>query len=192
MPNSAPPFQPTTSVLNDQNQPVAWDLLEQSSKEIGLPATAKKYGVKLKALHARKMSHKWRGCPDARSLAKRKEDDNTELQEPPGDFTKRITAHRERVFKLASDSLGIVARRKTPMKLKSPKDVEIMDRVARRAAGIDDNVGANANVLIHINEAIEDHKAPKPIEAREIRASLPPCTTASLPNDQGNSELGQQ
>src|SRR5438477_7876021 len=102
MPNSAPPFQPTTSVLNDKGEPVAWDLLESSSKEIGLPATAKKYGVKLKALHARKTSHKWKGCPDARTMIKGVQGSNGASTTMVSDLSGIIDQHRATLYQTTS------------------------------------------------------------------------------------------
>jgi hypothetical protein len=169
MPNSAPPFQPTTSVLNDKGEHVAWDLLEQSCKEIGLPSTAQKYGVKLKALHARKKSHKWRGCPDARTIVKVKQGSSGEVIANSDDLSQHIAPYRARMFKLANDSLG----KKKSIPLRNAKDFDTASRIAERMLGIGDDDKQSQHVLIAINELAE-HEAPEPIEADVV-----PCSTDS-------------
>ena len=145
---SAPPFQPTTSVLNTHGEAVAWDLLEQSCREIGVPATAQKYDVKPKAILARKLSHKWKGIPDARSLAKVKQGSSAEIT---SDLSSQIAPFRERAFRKINDSLG-------KFKPKAPKSFRELDscvKIGERMLCIGEDTGAKQSVIVHINEAID-------------------------------------
>src|SRR6202040_1861937 len=56
----------------------------------------------------------------------------------------------------------------------------------RRALGIDDSTSTQPSVLIKINEAIDAHESPVPIEAHEVHA----CTPEPLPIE--DSDAGQQ
>lgn len=167
------PGAPTTTILNSEGQAIAWDVVEEFARHSGLAAAASNFKLKRDTVYQRKLSHKWKGIPDGRSLAKVEQGSSVSLDATPGDFTRRITAHRERVFKIASDSLG----KKKSIPIKNARDYDIVDKIARRAAGINDDDVATANVLIHINEQIDNHEAATPIEAHEVL----PCDTVPLP-----------
>lgn len=146
------PGSPTTEIINEDGQAIAWDLIEESSRAIGIPATAAKYHVNGDTILKRKRLKKWKGVPDGRSLAKVEQGSSEQLTTTPGDFTDRIPGFRERVFKKANDSIG-------KFKAKAPKTFKELDsasKIAERMMGIGEQTG-NTAVLVHINEAINQH-----------------------------------
>lgn len=184
------PGTPTTEIRNADGVAIAWDLIEETAREIGIVQTALRYKVKAATIRMRASVHKWKKIPDGRTLVAGVQGRNIAQNGSDSDLSRHIPAHRERVFKTASDSLG----KKKIIPIRSAKDYDIVDRIARRALGIDDNEGGNQQVLIKINEAIEDH-ALKPIEAHEFNAPLHPVTTESqhsLGNESQSRDAGAQ
>jgi hypothetical protein len=182
------PFKPTSEISNGDGQMIAYDLLEESAREIGIPATAAKYQVNEHALRSRARDHKWKKIPDGRTLAKRNKGTGSELATTEGDFSSRVAPFRERVFKKMDESLGKF-RAKAP---KSFKEFDSASKIAERMMGIGDE-GAKIGVLVHINEAIDEHgENMQPIEATEVDAIVSPCIPVSrLPDSvqQGNKAL---
>jgi hypothetical protein len=183
-----PPGTPTTSIKNADGVAVAWEVIEDESRRIGIIATADKLKVNASAIRTRMKRHKWKGIPDGRTLVAQEKQSVTNSSDQPGDFSSRVVAHRENVFKKATDSLGKVKR----IPVHNAKDFDIVDKIARRAAGIDDNEMGKTAVLIHINDAIEAHGENQPIEATVI-----PCLPAPVhslgngPENQGDSAAGK-
>jgi hypothetical protein len=181
----AKPFTPTTEILSEDGIAVAWDLLEESSRALGIPATALKYNVRADTILKRKRLKKWKDIPDGRTLTKTVEASGAQLATTPGDFTGRIAGYRERVFKKVSDSID-------KFKAKAPKSFKELDsasKIAERMMGIGDET-TKIGVLVHLNEAIDQHGDDmQPIEATEVvdDAALLP----SIP-DSPNSATVQQ
>lgn len=180
------PGTPTTTILNADGNAIAWDVIEEESRRNGITAAASVFKVKPGTIQTRARKHKWKGIPDGRALAARKAKDVSSKTDTPGDFSSRIVAHRESIFKKGVDSLG----KKKIIPIRNAKDFDIVDRIVRRAAGIDDSDPRNTAVLIHINEAIDAHGENEPIEATIVAAALPPDSTKpALPD---SSEAGNQ
>lgn len=173
---------PTDSIRNTDGIAIEWSLIEETTRKLGIAGAANVHHVTRAAIQARKDRHKWKRIPDGRSLAVAQGSSGEITDSTPGDFTKRIAAHRERVFQTASNSLGKIKR----ISIRGARDYDIVDKIARRAAGINDDDVASANVLIHINEAVEEHEAP--IEAHEVI----PCLTDSPSNDSLGQEAAKQ
>lgn len=190
------PGTPTTSILNADGNAIAWDVIEERARSSGIVETAEFFKVNAKTIRSRSVNHKWKGVPDGRALAAAAKKAVAKSQDTPGDFSGRIVAHRESIFKKGVDSLS----KKKIIPIRNAKDFDIVDRIVRRAAGIDDSDPRNTAVLIHINEAIDAHGENEPIEATVIEsipaqpganpAALPP--ESPTPPNPDSSEAGNQ
>ncbi len=194
--NKPEPFKPVSEIRNGDGSMVAYDLLEESAREIGIPATAAKYNVNVKALRSRARDHKWRGIPDGRTLQKRNATTGRELTAGEGDFSSRIAPFREKVFKKVDESIAKF-RPKAP---KSFKELDSASKIAERMMGIGDEA-TKIGVLVHLNEAIDQHgEDMKPIEATLIddaEPTLQNCNESLIPSSpatliQGNSDAVAQ
>lgn len=180
------PGTPTTSIINAEKQSIAWDLIEEAARKIGVSAAAREYKVSIGAVTSRKIRCGWKGIPDARSLAKTGNTGSEIVVAEAGDFSSRIAPYREKVFRKMDDSLGKF-RAKAP---KSFKEFDSASKIAERMLGIGDE-SAKVGVLVHINEMIDAHgESMEPIEAREISTvTLRPSLPES--EQQGTSDTAQ-
>jgi hypothetical protein len=85
------------------------------------------------------------------------------------DWLAKGERHREKVFGIAEASLKPVKK----IKIKNAKDLELVDKVGRRAAGLDTAEIANLT-LIQLNEQIDGYESEQPIEATEVEAEVTP------------------
>lgn len=165
-------FKPTTAIKNADGIDIAWDMIEAECREHGVATAAVKFKVSAGAIHSRKKLKRWRGIPDARTLTKRDVQADSELIASGGDLTRVIGGHNARLYEKVSGSIDKF-KAKAP---KSFKELEVADKLVRRALGVDRDEAVNAPVLIQINEAIGAHESPQPIEAFEVRPCNPSTT----------------
>jgi hypothetical protein len=183
------PFAPTTEIVNADGVAIAWDLIEQTSREFGIPTAASKYKVDQNTIQARKRLKKWKRIPDMRGHRKSMIPANAQLQTMEGDLSKHIDRHRATVFEKTSKSIAKF-RPKAPRNF---REFDAADKIARRALGIDDDKPTLQQTIIKINEAINSEDA-QPIEAEVIPCNPEPRNIeASEPSDSlGQIESGEQ
>jgi hypothetical protein len=100
---------------------------------------------------------------------------------PTGPITpEEVEKHTRHIFNLGSDSLGKVKK----LKIKGARDFEIVDRVVRRAAGIDEETAIKVAVLVGVNERMEAHSLQ--------RAGIIESTELPAPQQPGDRDAGQQ
>jgi hypothetical protein len=174
------PFEATITILNSDGQMIQWDAIEESirvvpkcdkSKLLTVREASEHFKVDQSAIYARAKRNKWKLVNgSARNAEKRKAE---------RDWARAGEDHREAAFKVGHESV----KRFKPKTPKNFRELEIADRIARRAAGLDvaDMV---SNTLVHINEAIEDHGEQQVLEAEVIVEKLtpPPPPPDSLPS----------
>jgi hypothetical protein len=171
-----PPFQPTTSTVNFDGVEIAWDIIEESCREIGVIATADKYRVSPITIRARKRDHKWKKIPDGRTLVKQGSKGSRELTSANGDLSAEIAPFRAKAFQKINDSLG-------KFKAKAPKSFRELDscvKIGERMLGINEEKPAQQNILIKINEAVDNFdpdSLPHEIEATVIQGDSAPAIT---------------
>lgn len=155
-------------------------------------AAAKQFGLKEDTVRKRAARHKW---PLPSVIARRaaeikiatrsiKESGNGALIEQTAKtLAERGEKHAEMVFGKATAALE--SMKKFPVR--NARDVELIDRVARRAAGLE-NDEQHVNVsLIALNERIDSHEV---IEAEVIEDN--PATRLPESLDAGQLETGNQ
>jgi hypothetical protein len=177
----ARPGTPTNEILNADGIAIAWDVIEDSARRIGIPKTATEYKIEADAIRTRSRRYKWKKIPHAATLAKRNANSDA-LVTMTGDLASVIDRHRATVFEKTSKSIAKF-RAKAP---KNFREFDAADKIARRALGIDEDKPAQQSVLIQINEAIGEHEAPVPVEAHEVF----PCNPEPMQLD--NNEAGNQ
>lgn len=132
---------------------------------------AAKFSIPEPTLRSYAAGNNWRVVPlivrKARAIVKsRGEVASIAAKQISDSWAARGERHRERVMKIAEDSLASV--KKVPVK--SARDLEMVDKAARRAAGLE--VADTVNqTLIQVNEAINQHAggvADEPIEAELV------------------------
>lgn len=106
----------------------------------------------------------------------------TEVARVTQDLAQRGERHREKIMDIAEQSLKTVKK----VKVRNAKDFEIVDRAARRAAGLDSGDDGKIGVLIQLNERMENFEEEQPIEkdavVREVEAEVSPIEpSASQP-----------
>lgn len=144
---------------------IAWDAIRE---RIHVPAGGKAnpsvltcteaatfFKLDRQAIYHRARRHGWRTLTNPEKV---------KLIKKSRDWGKSAEEHRELAFDLAHASVK-------KFKAKRPatfRDLEIADKMARRAAGLD-NAEVIQQTLVHINEAIEEHA--EVVEADSIRLS---------------------
>lgn len=120
----------------------------------------KRYGVKANTIRQRAQRKKW---PTPTAIASRAKELSRETGQNPAvimaDWQSRGEKWRENVFQIATESLKTVKK----LKVNGAKDFELIDKVGRRAAGLD-VADTKVQTLIHINESIDTFEN-EPIEA---------------------------
>lgn len=162
--------QPTTTVKNQDGEWIAWDAVEelcnvppnrkQDPSFLTAAEASRKFKLSPEAIYARAKREGWR-------LIGHREKQKMQKDSGKPDWGKRGDSHREAAFKVAHESL----KKFKPIKPQNFKDLEIADRIARRAAGLE-NDSIVQQTLVHINEAVEGHAENQVIEAHEVRPSL--------------------
>jgi hypothetical protein len=157
--------QPTTAVKNADGEMIAWDLVrevcnvppnrKQDPSFLTAPEAGRKFKLSSIAIYARAKREGWR-------LLNHKEKQKM-LQNEKKDWGKLGETHRERAFRTAHESL----KKFRPRVPKDFKELDLADRIARRAAGLE-NDSVVQQTLVHINEAVEGHAEAQVIEAETL------------------------
>lgn len=174
-------FLPTTHIKNDKGEQIAWDAIRerihvQAGGKAG-PTTltvteaAKEFSLNRQAIYARAIRHGWRTITNAEKI---------KLIKKTRNWSESAEDHRELAFRVGHDSVKKF-KAKTP---KTFRDLDIADRIARRAAGLD-NAEVIQQTLVHINEAIEEHA--DVIEARILENHAIVDVVAESIEDTGES-----
>lgn len=134
------------------------------------PDAEAKFGVKRDTIRKRAKRHKW-VLPHHVMMAVR-EASRSAVAKTARDWLAKGESHREKMFDIAEASLKTVKK----IKVKNAKDLEIIDKAARRAAGMENDEGAKLT-LIQLNERLEDYDdqpIEKPADAREVESTVTP------------------
>jgi hypothetical protein len=155
------PFTATTTIVNADGDVIAWDAIEEAvhctpfcnkDEKMTAAEAARHFKVDQQGIYARARRHKWKLVDGhKREGAKRA---------ALNDWAKRGEAHREIAFAVGHESVKKFKARPP----KTFRDLEIADRIARRAAGLE-TAEVVQQTLVHINEAIDDHGDQQVIEA---------------------------
>ena len=174
--NQTRPGQVTTTIKNKDGEWISWDLVREACDVpsnrrrdpsfLTISEAARKFNLSVRTISAKAKREKWRLLlhPDKVRL----------LEEQEKDWGKKGDRHREAAFKIAHESLK-------KFKAKKPanfKELDIADRIARRAAGLE-NDSVVQQTLVHINEAVEGHAEAQVIEAYEVSPESPSGTLNS-------------
>lgn len=162
--------QPTTTIKNKDGEWISWDAVEevcnvppnrkQDPSFLTAAEASRRFKLSPEAIYARAKGNGWR-------LIGHREKQKMEKDKGKRDWGKSGEAHREAAFKIAHESL----KKFKATKPKSFKDLDIADRIARRAAGLE-NDSIVQQTLVHINEAVEGHAENQVIEAHEVVPEL--------------------
>jgi predicted DNA-binding protein YlxM (UPF0122 family) len=147
------PFQVTTHITNKDNELIAWDAVRErihvpaggkaSPETLTVTEAAVEFKIDRQAIYHRARRHGWRTLTT---------NEKKLLIKKTRNWGKSAEEHREAAFDIAHASVKKFKAR-TP---KSFHDLDIADKIARRAAGLD-NAEVIQQTLVHINEAIEEH-----------------------------------
>lgn len=136
-----------------------------------IPEASAKYNIKANTIRVRARRDKW--VLPSRVADVLRNRDNQAVVKATQDWLSKGEKHREKVFSIAEKSLATVKK----VRVKNAKDLEIVDRAARRAAGLDTGDGQVA-VLITLNERMANFEEEQPIEksadVREVEAEVNP------------------
>jgi hypothetical protein len=141
------------------------------------PDAERHFGVKRDTIRKRAKRHKW-VLPHHVMEAVR-EAARGAVAKTARDWLAKGESHREKMFDIAEQSLKTVKK----VKVKTAKDLEIIDKVGRRAAGLENDEGAKLT-LIQLNERMEDYDdqpIEKPADAREVESEV---TSVEQPGSQ--------
>ncbi len=164
--NQLKPGTITTTIQNADGEMIAWDMVQeacdvppnrlQDTSFLTAPEAARKWKLAPEAVYAKAKRQGWR-------LINHKQKQKLLAESGKPDWGKRGESHREKAFKVAHDSLKKF-RTRAP---KDFKELDIADRIARRAAGLE-NDSVVQQTLVHINEAVEGHAEAQVVEAYEV------------------------
>ena len=167
--------QPTTTVKNKEGEWVSWDAVEevcnvppnrkQDPMFLTAAEAARQFKLSREVIYARAKRHGWRLISHVEKQKLQKDKKR--------DWGKSGEAHREAAFKVAHESL----KKFKAIKPKSFKELDLADRIARRAAGLE-NDSIVQQTLVHINEAVEGHAENQVIEASVVE-ELPDSNPAT-------------
>lgn len=158
-------------------------------------AAAKQFNVKADTIRKRAKRHGW-PLPSviaAKVLALKKVGDvqtaqnGALIEQSAKTLAERGEAHAEMVFEKANAAL--VALKKFPVR--NARDVELIDKVARRAAGMgNDDEGARISI-IQLNEALDSHRTDDVIEAEIVQPGIPDTSSSDAPqlNDASGGDV---
>ena len=179
--NQSKPGQPTTAIKNKDGEWIAWDairevcdvpLMRKNDPSFLTAAEAsRKFKLGPETIYAKAKRDNWR------MISHREKEKLLEKTEGK-DWGKKGDKHREEAFKVANASLKKF-RARAP---KDFKELDIADRIARRAAGLE-NDSIVQQTLVHINEAVEGHAENQVIEAYEVRPELEEVSNGQVPQD---------
>jgi hypothetical protein len=177
--NQSKPGVATTTIKNADGEMIAWDLVREvcdvplnrarDTSFLTAPEAARKWKLSPEAVYARAKRNGWRLINH-----KAKQKLLAEQGKNKRDWGKSGESHREQAFKIANTSLKKF-RARAP---KDFKELDIADRIARRAAGLE-NDSVVQQTLVHINEAVEGHAEAQIVEAYEVKPEAPQIEDAS-------------
>lgn len=163
--NQTKPGVATTTIKNKDGEWIAWDVIyeacnvppnrKQDPSFLTAPEAAKQFKIASTAIYARAKREGWRLLSH--------HEKNKILENQGKDWGKKGEKHRELAFQLAHESL----KKFKATKPRSFKELDIADRIARRAAGLE-NDSIVQQTLVHINEAVEGHAESQVIEAQVL------------------------
>lgn len=140
-----------------------------------VPEASQKWGIKENTIRVKAKRDGWIMPGRVRDVL-RKHDVTAMTEAVKGattDWLSRGERHREKVFDIATNSLKTVKK----LKVRNAKDFEIVDKAARRAAGLE-TADPQLSVLIQLNERMENFEDEQPIEkeadAMEVDAQVTP------------------
>lgn len=135
------------------------------------PEASKKWGIKENTIRIKAKRNGWIMPNRVRDVL-RNHDVTAMTEAVKGattDWLAKGEKHREKVFDIATQSLKTVKK----VRVKNAKDFEIMDKAARRAAGLESGE-TQIGVLIQMHERMENFEDEQPIEAVEVEAVVTP------------------
>jgi hypothetical protein len=164
------PGDPTTAIRNTDGEMVPWDAIreacnvppnrKQDPSFLTAHEASRKWKISPQAIYARAKREKWR------LLAYHEK--NAIIKNQERDWKKSGEKHREQAFRLGHESL----KKFKPRAPKDFKELDIADRIARRAAGLE-NDSIVQQTLVHINEAVEGHAEEQVLEASVVDNTPP-------------------
>jgi hypothetical protein len=166
----------TTTIINDDKQIVSWDSVEEAchcttfcnkDEKMTAPEAAAHFKIDLQGIYARARRHKWK-------LVNGRDRNREKKLAAKIDWAARGDDHRDHAFKVGHESL----KKFKPRSPKNFRELEIADRMARRAAGLETADVIN-QTLVHINEAIDEHGDSQVIEAVVVDNNAPTAVEAA-------------
>jgi nucleoid DNA-binding protein len=134
-----------------------------------VPEAAAKYNIKENTIRVKSRRNKW--VTPRRVAAVLRNRDHAAIAKVAKDWLAEGEKHREKVFDIATNSLKRVKK----ITVRNAKDFEIVDKAARRAAGLE-TADTQIGVLIQMNERMENFEDEQPVEADaiEVEATVTP------------------
>jgi len=168
------PGEATTTIVNADGDVIAWDAVKEAchcttfcNKDEMMTAreAADHFKIDQQAIYGRAKRYKWKLVNGSKRF--------NEARRAAIDWAKRGEDHRELAFQIGHQSV----KRFKPRAPKNFRELEIADRITRKAAGLETAEIVN-QTLVHINEAIEDHGDQQVVEANVVEAeeALPEST----------------
>lgn len=163
----------TTTIVNADGDDVSWDVIEEAchctpfcikDEKMTVAEAARHFKVDQQGIYARARRRKWKLVDGHKRF--------NEQRRAQIDWAKRGEEHRDVAFKLGAESV----KRFKPRAPKNFRELEIADRITRRAAGLETAEILN-QTLVHINEAIEDHGDQQVVEASVVENQEIPTDT---------------
>lgn len=154
--------KPVVSIPANPNEKIPQALWLEVERDVvagmTIPEASKKYGIKENTIRVKARRNKW--VTPRRVAAVLRNRDTQAIEKVAEDWLAKGEKHREKVFDIAVNSLKTVKK----IKVKNAKDLEIIDKAARRAAGLE-SADVQVGVLIQMNERMENFADEQPIEA---------------------------
>ncbi len=144
----------TSEITNKRGELVSWSNVqdELAKGEKSINQISKEFALNRSAIMERARRWKWRYKTEHEIKARKK------IEQKAINWAKRCVDHRDLAFQIAHKSVG----KFKPTAPKNFRELEAADRIARRAAGLD-NDEVKVQTLVHINEAGD-------LDVREIGA----------------------
>lgn len=166
--------QPTTHIKNLEGEIVAWDAVKDAllKENLTIKEASARFKIKVRTLYERCRRYGWKPVHATakaarKELAKKVHDEILKIgADGVIDWTNAGEKHRKTAFKIAHAS---VAKFK-PRAPKNFRELEAADKMARRAAGLE-NVEIQQNTLIQVNELINEAE-PQVTEAQPVEAEI--------------------
>jgi hypothetical protein len=156
--------------------PVPWDLIEKFCITGGSFAeAAAEFNVKLDTIRKRAQRYSWPlpkviAKAAAKSPARQKRVNQAIIARKAETWEEKGEAHRQVVFDKAHTAL----KKMKPTPPRNWREAEAADKMARRAAGLE-NIDSINQTLIQLNDAVNEHDV---VEANVVEAEL---VTEALP-----------